>query len=149
MLFVIGLLGISFTYVDILTIYAVFGVVLVFLFPLKNRALMTIVCILLMGVPNWLIIGFDNIRFDNTVNPSPMEAVIPIISEQQVDNKNTLETTTFFRSAKENLTVKTLEKLKFQFIYSSTGYLILALFIMGFIVGRLRFFEQVLDFKYR
>lgn len=143
LLFVIGLIGISFTYVDILTIYAVFGVVLVFLFPLKNRALMTIVCILLMGVPNWLIIGFDNIRFDNTVNPSPMEAVIPIISEQQVDNKNTLETTTFFRSAKENLTVKTLEKLKFQFIYSSTGYLILALFIMGFIVGRLRFFEQV------
>ena len=142
LLFIIGLVGTSFAYVDILTLYAVFGVVLVFLFPLKNWALMLLVCLLLIGVPNWFIIGFDNIRFDNVVIEQTTEVVFPDIVEQPVGN-NSPECSTFFQSAKENLTGKTLEKLKFQFIYSNTGYMILALFIMGFIVGRLRFFEQV------
>lgn len=142
LLFVIGLIGLSFTYVDILTIYAVFGVVLVFLFPLKNWVLMLLVCLLLIGVPNWFTIGFDNIRFDNVINEQTIVTVLPDIAEQPIEN-STPKRMTFLQSAKENLTVKTLDKLKFQFIYSSTGYLILALFIMGFIVGRLRFFEQV------
>ncbi len=154
LLFVIGLIGTSFTYLDILTIYAVFGIVLVFLFPLRNWALMLIVCLLLIGIPNLFLIGFDNIKFDNTIDEQPAAnalpaisgqltvADIPVVSGQPADD-NTFESVTFLQSVKENLTVKTFDKLKFQFRYSNTGYLILALFIMGFIVGRLRFFEQV------
>lgn len=142
LLFVIGLVGTSFTYLDILTIYAVFGVVLVFLFPLRNWALMLIVCLLLIGIPNLFLIGFDNIKFDNIINEQLAVADLPVISEQPADD-NTFESATFLQAAKENLTVKTFDKLKFQFRYSGNGYLILALFIIGFIVGRLRFFEQV------
>lgn len=137
LLFVIGLIGMSFTYLDILTIYAVFGVVLVFLFPLKNWVLMLIVCLLLIGVPNLFLMGFDN-----RMHGQLAVADLPVMSEQPVED-NTFKSVTFLQSAKENLTVKTLDKLSFQFRHSSTGYLILALFIMGFIVGRLRFFEQV------
>ncbi|SDZ75305.1 uncharacterized protein SAMN05216331_10248 [Porphyromonadaceae bacterium KH3R12] len=142
LLFLIGLVGTGFAYVDILTIYAVFGVVLVFLFPLKNWILMVLVCLLLTGVPNWFIVGFDNIRFDNVIIEQPSVTVPGDIAERPAGN-NSPESSTFFQSAKENLTVKTLDKLKFQFMYSNTGYMILALFIMGFIVGRLRFFEYV------
>ena len=42
LLCIIGLIGTSFTYLDILSIYALFGVILVFLFPLKNWMLMLI-----------------------------------------------------------------------------------------------------------
>lgn len=137
LLFVIGLIGTSFAYVDILTIYAVFGVVLVFLFPLRNWVLMIIVSLLLIGVPNLFLIGPDNI-----VTGQPAVTASAVIPEQPpVDS--TTEGVTFFQSAKENLTVKNFDKLRYQFLYSGTGYLILALFILGFIVGRLRFFEQV------
>jgi len=142
LLFVIGLIGTSFTYVDILVIYAVFGTVLVFLYPLKNWLLLLLVCLLLIGVPNWFIIGFDNIRFDNIIDEQPAVAFSLDAMLQPVEN-STLERSSFLQSAKENLTVKTQEKLKYQFIQSNTGYMILALFILGFIVGRLRFFEQV------
>ncbi|SFK80440.1 uncharacterized protein SAMN05216357_106107 [Porphyromonadaceae bacterium KH3CP3RA] len=142
LLFVIGLIGTSFVYVDILVIYAVFGVVLVFLYPLKNWFLMILVSLLLLGVPTWFIIGLDNIRFDNVMNEPPAVSVPLETVGRSVEN-STLEGTTFLQSAKENLTVKTLDKLKFQFVHSNTGYMILALFILGFIVGRLRFFEQV------
>lgn len=142
LLFIIGLVGLSFTYIDILAIYAVFGVVLVFLFPLKNWILMFLVCLLLLGVPNWFIIGFDNIRFDSVVNEQPITVSSTDIPEKSIDHIIP-QPSTFLQSVKDNLTVKTLDKLKFQFVYSNTGYLILALFIMGFIVGRLRFFDQV------
>ncbi|MEA4917158.1 DUF418 domain-containing protein [Proteiniphilum sp.] len=137
LLFVIGLIGMCFTYVDILTIYAVFGVVLVFLFPLRNWVLMLIVSLLLVGVPSLFLIGFDNI-----VIGQPAITAISVVSEQ-LPADNTIESVTFFQTAKENLTIKNSNKLKYQFLYSDVGYLVLALFIFGFIVGRLRFFEQV------
>src|SRR5690554_3847971 len=42
LLFVIGLIGICFSFVDILSLYAVFGVILVLLFPLRNWVLILI-----------------------------------------------------------------------------------------------------------
>lgn len=149
LLFVIGLIGTSFTYVDILTIYAVFGVVMVFLFPLRNWVLMLIVSLLLLGVPNLFFIGFDKIKIEQPISNasssvSEQFAVtdLPVTSIKPIDN-TPFENVTFLQTAKENLTVKTYDKLKYQFKYTSNGYLILALFIIGFIVGRLRFFEEV------
>ena len=49
----------------------------------------------------------------------------------------------FLESAKDNLFVKTKEKLNFQFKKSSIGYIVFALFILGFVVGRTGFFENV------
>lgn len=149
LLFVIGMIGTSFTYVDILTIYAVFGVVLVFLYPLRNWVLMLIISLLLLGVPNLFIIGFDKVTIEQAtedISPSLSEqsAMEDVqITEEQYSGMNAFESKTFLETAKENLTVKTFDKLKHQFVYGGNGYLILGLFIIGFMVGRVHFFEQV------
>ncbi len=137
LLFGIGLLGTSFTYVDILTMYAAFGVILVFLYPLKNRALLLIAFLLLIGLPNLLIVGLEN------RDSVPGETTMLTVAAASNENSHTEATATFFETAKQNLTIKTAEKLKYQFITSNTGYMVLALFILGFITGRIRFFEQV------
>ncbi|WP_352421220.1 DUF418 domain-containing protein [Proteiniphilum sp.] len=148
LLFVIGMIGTSFTYVDILTIYAVFGVILVFLYPLRNWALILIISLLLLGIPNLFIIGFDKVTTEQSTEDIPLSLIEQSdmkdvnTTEEQYGGMNAFESKTFLETAKENLTVKTFDKLKHQFVYSGNGYLILSLFIIGFMVGRLRFFEQ-------
>lgn len=146
-LFFIGLAGTIFTYMDILTIYAFFGIILVMLFPLKNRVLIILTCIILSGLPLMAIVGFDNITLENSsmTISQPVDlnlAKSDIINTPAQDN-DTFTRSSFIESAKENLTTKTKEKLNFQFLLSSRGYLTFALFILGFIVGRTGFFEKV------
>ena len=147
-LFGIGIIGTIFAYMDILTLYAFFGIILVLLFPLKNWALIIITCFILGGLPLMSIVGFDNITFDQTTamtNNYPVESslaeseILNITSNENVSVANK----SFFESAKDNLTVKTREKLNYQFKMTSMGYIVFALFILGFIVGRTGFFEKV------
>lgn len=63
-LFVIGIIGTIFTYIDILTLYAFFGIILVLLFPLKNWILIIITSLILSGLPLMLIVGFKNITLN-------------------------------------------------------------------------------------
>ncbi|MCE5206347.1 MAG: DUF418 domain-containing protein [Porphyromonadaceae bacterium] len=147
LLFVIGLIGISFTYLDILTIYALFGVILVFLFPLRNWILMLIVFLIFTGVPNLFIIGFDQIKTERSIFVGDMTLQDKSVVRSEVpksnDSDNRTKINVFFETTKENLTVRTIDKLKFQFLHTDTGFLVLALFITGFIVGKLHFFEKV------
>lgn len=145
-LFVIGIVGTTFAYMDILTLYAFYGIILVLLFPLRNWVLITITSLVLLGLPLMSIVGFDNITFNETITLNQP-------SDANVVDRETLNTTTnedvlitnssFIESAKDNLFVKTKEKLNFQFRKSSIGYIVLALFILGFVVGRTGFFEKV------
>lgn len=145
-LFVIGIVGTTFAYMDILTLYAFYGIILVLLFPLRNWVLITITSLVLLGLPLMSIVGFDNITFNETITLNQP-------SDANVVDRETLNTTTnedvlitnssFIESAKNNLFVKTKEKLNFQFRKSSIGYIVLALFILGFVVGRTGFFEKV------
>lgn len=149
LLFIIGIFGTCFTYLDILTIYAVFGVILVILYPLKKWMLMLIVFLILTGVPNLFLIGFENMKTKKPAGSAlpemaaqPIHRVLQITTEKMAD-VHTAKGVTFLQTAKDNLTEKAIDKVKFQFIYSDTGYLVLALFIAGFMVGKLHFFEEV------
>lgn len=145
-LFVIGIVGTTFAYMDILTLYAFYGIILVLLFPLRNWVLITLTSLILFGLPLMSMVGFDNITFNETITLNQP-------SDANVVDRETLNTTTnedvlitnssFIESAKDNLFVKTKEKLNFQFRKSSIGYIVLALFILGFVVGRTGFFEKV------
>lgn len=145
-LFVIGIVGTTFAYMDILTLYAFYGIILVLLFTLRNWVLITITSLVLLGLPLMSIVGFDNITFNETITLNQP-------SDANVVDRETLNTTTnedvlitnssFIESAKDNLFVKTKEKLNFQFRKSSIGYIVFALFILGFVVGRTGFFEKV------
>lgn len=133
-LFVIGMIGNCFYSGDILSIYAVFGLIMVCLFKFKNWVLMIIVALLLLGVPRII----TNI-YNNTVKiEQPESGDGRGVSSESHNSKPSL-----FNSAKYNLTSGLQSKLKYQFGIYGRGYITLALFIMGLIVGRLRFFETV------
>lgn len=147
-LFVIGIIGTIFTYIDILTLYAFFGIILVLLFPLKNWILIIITSLILSGLPLMLIVGFKNITLNNPTVLSinePIDSKIAKIDilDDTASEKSILIKESFYESAKENLTSKSREKLYFQFRMSSTAYIVFALFILGFIVGKTGFFEKV------
>lgn len=135
-LFIIGLIGSCFYSGDILSIYALFGVLLVFLFRFKNWVLMAIFSLFLLGVPRILI----------TKYPKPAKT-------EQVKSENNLprshspafnrDKPSFLNAAKANLTVGMERKLAYQFGIYGRGYITFALFILGLVVGRIRFFEKV------
>ncbi|WP_165043938.1 DUF418 domain-containing protein [Dysgonomonas sp. ZJ709] len=134
-LFVIGVIGNCFFTADILSIYAVFGIIMVFLFPLKNWILILIASLLLLGAPRALMTGYDRIVKTEQVSETSQPARRPAMS-------NTAKPS-FINSAKENLTFKLQGKLNYQFGMYGRGYITLALFILGLVIGRLRFFEDV------
>jgi len=145
LLFVIGVIGTLFTYIDILTLYALFGVVLVLLFPLKNWMLMIIAALLLLGTPRIFIVGIDNIS-----NKQSTEVVQQNTPQPNRERSRAASTTnqeqekpTFFQTAKENLISGTMRKINYQFGVVGRGYVTMALFILGLVVGRIRFFEEV------
>ena len=59
LLFVIGIIGDCFYPGDVLAIYAVFGMIILLLFRFKNKVLMIIVALLLLGVPRMLISVYE------------------------------------------------------------------------------------------
>ena len=60
-LFLIGIIGSAFYSGDILSFYAVFGLGLVFLYPLKNKVLIAIACLIIAGAPRWVSYSYDKI----------------------------------------------------------------------------------------
>jgi uncharacterized protein len=60
-----------------------------------------------------------------------------------------IEKPSFFNSAKMNLTSGFERKWNYRFGISARGYITLALFMLGLVVGRIRFFEQVYTRKKR
>lgn len=157
-LFMIGLIGNCFYTGDILSIYAVFGMLMVFLFRFKSWILMVIVSILLIGAPRMLITGYNRI-----VKTEQTEKVhddrIPKQSNNDSGSSNNKRTSipasvnkekvSFIKSAQINLTTGLERKLIYQFGMYGRGYITLALFILGLVIGRLRFFEKVQTLKKR
>lgn len=139
-LFVIGMIGNCFFSADILSIYALFGVIMVFLFPLKNKALVIIASLILLGTPRVLMVSYDRITKTEQVTKNPDAERIQPAPRPAIPN---IGKPSFIHSAKENLTFRLKGKLNYQFGINGRGYLTMALFILGLVVGRLRFFETI------
>lgn len=141
-LFVVGMIGNCFYTGDILSIYALFGVIMVFLFRFKNWVLMIFVALLLLGLPRVLTTNYDRmVKKEQTENVSKESA--PRTSSFDTEKPS------FFKSTKNNLTTGLKGKLNYQFGIYGRGYITMSLFILGLIVGRLRFFEEVNSRKKR
>lgn len=146
-LFVIGMVGCMFYYGEILAIYAVFGVVMVFLYKVRNWILIVIASLLLIGTPRIITTGYDQItRVEQTTTDSRQNREERSTRRPQ---NSTIEKPSFLHSAKMNLTRGMEGKLNYQFGVFARGYITLALFILGLIVGRMRFFEQIQTRKKR
>lgn len=139
-LFVIGLIGTCFYSGDILSIYAVFGVLMLFLNKCKNWLLILLAVLLLAGAPRLMMIGYDRL----TASPETEQVVqAPQRPRVSSDEPQERPKPSFLRSAKENLTSGTEGKLRYQFNPGNRGYITLAIFLLGLVVGRTRFFETV------
>ena len=146
-LFVIGMIGCMFYSGEILAIYAAFGVVMVFLYKVKNWILLLIVFLLLIGTPRIVKAAYDQMTRVEQTSASNGQNETERTSTRPQNAE--IEKPSFLSSAKMNLTTGFERKLNYQFGIFSRGYITLALFILGLIVGRLRFFEQVQTHKRR
>ena len=188
-LFAIGLVGSAFYSGDILSLYAIYGVVLVLMYKWKNWALLLVSLFLLAGGPKLAIMQYDKLTATEQEQPMPQfnmprseEAPAAPAPESQPATEQSedsapneapaqiaeqpnnppqrggapnqqmgsgrmnmpalqMERPSFWSAVKQNLTRGTDGKINYQFRMSNRGYITLALFILGFIVGRLRFFE--------
>lgn len=133
-LFGIGILGNCFYSQDILSIYAFFGVILLFLNRFKNWVLILIAVLLLTGAPQYVMMGY------NELTGTPVQE-IAFVDADTGSPRNT--ETTYVESLEHTMTRANAWKLNFQFVKRTRGYVTMAIFILGLVVGRIRFFETV------
>jgi len=133
-LFGIGILGNCFYSQDILSIYAFFGVILLFLNRFKNWVLILIAVLLLTGGPQYGMMGY------NELTGTPVQE-IAFVDADTGSPRNT--ETTYVESLEHTMTRANAWKLNFQFVKRTRGYVTMAIFILGLVVGRIRFFETV------
>ena len=133
-LFVIGIVGNCFYSQDILSIYAFFGVILLFLNRFKNWILIMIAVLLLAGGPQYVMMGY------NELTGTPVQEISFV--DADAGSPRNVETT-YIESLEHTMTRANAWKLNFQFVKRSRGYVTLAIFILGLVVGRTRFFENV------
>jgi len=138
-LFLIGLVGNAFFSGDIISIYALFGLILVFFQRAKTWILLLLAGLLLIGTPRMVQVGIGSL-----FPPQSQEQQAPgdaLVSSDAVGTAN--EDASFWSSVQFNYTVRLKGKLDYQFGLLGRGYLTLALFFLGLAVGRSRFFEQL------
>lgn len=138
-MFAIGLIGNAFYGGEIITLYAVFGILLVLLYRVKSWILITIAALLFLGTPRVLQVSYTTyLKSEQSTVPTEMRqrdaARIAAQSEEP----------SFANSVKHNFTRGFQGKLNYQFGLFGRGYLTFALFVVGLLVGRIRFFEQEL-----
>lgn len=109
---------------------------MVLLFPLKNWALILLAVLLLIGTPRIITTSYDQLTKTEQVENTTQNRPTPPRARVQ-------EKPSFFNSAKRNLTTGFQGKLNYQFGINGRGYVTMSLFILGLVVGRLRFFEEL------
>ena len=141
-LFAIGIIGSAFYSGDILSLYAIYGVVLLLINPLKNWMLTALAAIILLGAPKLTTFAYDKITAPPAVEQVVEAPERPRMPENMGERPPFVpEKITFTKSVENNLTRGAMEKINYQFQATNRGYITLAIFILGLIVGRLRFFE--------
>ena len=205
-LFVIGLVGSAFYSGDILSLYAVYGVVLVLLYKCKNWVLLVLAVFLLGGGPKLAMMQYDKMTAteqqqqqmppfnmpmpraedgamaqapsmpmphnelqpmgedaEGTMGEPHHQPQHPAMAQGEQGGPSgerpaemrppgrmgggfggpmpQMEKPSFWSVAMQNLTGGFLSKIGYQYSMTNRGFITLALFILGFIVGRLRFFE--------
>lgn len=139
LLFVLGMLAHSFYNLEIISVYAVFGLLMIPLYRFKNWTLVALACLLLAGTPRIIQATIHNSAItgqaDNQANTSNAQA--PVVVPEYISDPS------FLNSAKHNYLERLEGKLTYQFGMVGRGYVTFALFILGLVVGRLRFFEEI------
>src|SRR5690606_13231619 len=136
LLFLIGMVGNAFFSGDIISIYAVFGAIMVLFQKARNGQLLLLVGLLLIGTPRMVQIAYGKVTAEM--------AQLPAGEGGGGDMEHAeLGEPSFWNTVNYNYTVRLAGKLDYQFGLIGRGYLTLALFFLGLVVGRIRFFEEL------
>ncbi|WP_018472652.1 DUF418 domain-containing protein [Echinicola pacifica] len=144
-LFFMGILAHSFYPLEIISVYAVFGLIMIPLYKSKNWVLLLLSGLLLVGVPRTILATINNRALGNP-SLEQVERSSLVVAEGTPEH---IANPSFFNSAKYNFNQRYMGKLNYQFGMVGRGYVTLALFILGLVIGRLRFFESLQVHKRR
>ena len=137
LLFMMGIIAHSFFNIEIISVYAVFGLLMLLLDKFNNTTLMVLAVILLIGVPRIIQVISHNQELQTTISKLDEESSADTAEPEHLANPS------FINTAKYNYKERLPGKLNYQFGYIGRGFVTLALFILGLIVGRIRFFENL------
>lgn len=127
---------------DILIIYAILGIPLVFLFKVKNRMLLVIAILMFAGLPRFISFGYE--KYEKSSPTALIQKEKPVGFEEmmkkgiEIANKGS-----FIDMIKFNSVYGLKGKAEFQLGVMGRGYQTFALFLLGLMVGRFRFFENI------
>lgn len=144
LLMAFGLLCHSFYNVEILSVYALFGMFLIALYRVKTWILIVLAVILLVGIPRVAQVYLHNqaVATESLVAHKEGIAEKPSSAPATTALPEHLANPSFLRSAEYNYTVRLKAKLNYQFNFIGRGYVTFALFIAGLLVGRSLFLER-------
>ena len=123
---------------DILTIYALLGILLIPFYKLNNRWVLGICVLLFLGAGRSLIFIFFG--GNNLFNEGEFLPDSPVIIEYY----NTLMNGSLYEVFRSNAWDGHIMKMDFQLGIFSRGYLTFGFFLLGLFVGRIRFFRNYL-----
>lgn len=133
--------------IEILLIYALVGFVLVLMYKWSTRLLMSLVLFLFLGGVPLISLGIDQwvaaTQVEQTqVNPTAESSTNV---RREVPRQRTTPPT-LSQTIRNNAWSGLSRKMNYQFS-SGRIYLTLGLFILGFIIGRIRLFERLSEFR--
>lgn len=143
LLLVIGFLHGLLVRVDILLVYALLGFVLVLMYKWPTKLLVGITLFLFLGGASLVPVAYKAITTPAVEQVIERPAAISVARSEAPRKVPTL-TETIENNAWDGL----VGKMNFQFA-SGRIYLTLGLFILGFIVGRIRLFQRLDEFRRR
>jgi len=147
LLMLFGILCHSFYSVEIISIYAFFGLLLLALYRVRTWMLLVLFVALLVGVPRAVQVHLHNQQV--ATEQSLSEQVVRVRQQTNMDQPEHIANPSFINSAKYNYTERFEGKLNYQFGFIGRGYVTFALFILGLLVGRSRVLENAHLYKKR
>ncbi len=139
LLFGIGWVHSLFYRGDILTIYALIGVLLLPAFRLPDRALVGLAVLLFLGLGRYLIFALYHHE------PIMLAGVEDSKDPAALQYYELLKNGSFWEVAKSNATYGLLSKAEFQVNVFGRAYLTLAFFLVGLWLGRIGFFHRMIS----
>ncbi|MFD1314626.1 DUF418 domain-containing protein [Namhaeicola litoreus] len=139
-LLAMGLISHAFYNVEIISVYAFFGLLMIPLYKAKNWVLLVLFFFFLLGGPRLIQIYKHN-QTTKIEMTNQKEDAVEIRETPQIPEY--LKNPSFLNSVKYNYQERFTGKLSYQFGLVGRGYITFALFILGLFVGRIRFFEKL------
>ena len=148
LLLVLGLLTHSFFNLEIISVYGFFGLIMIVMYRVKNWLLLLLVAFLILGGPRVLkaIDHNSNLETEQVAENTGQEANNRRTPRELQEH---IVSPSFINSAVYNYKERLPGKLNYQFGFIGRGYVTFGLFLLGLVMGRIRFFETLETHKKR